>query len=285
MKEMLKRTAAGAMFAALLLAGPANALAGKYEKLVQKDIEEFRAYFAEEFPEVKLEEYANGVYAIDENARMQWEEMEEFPPYELAIEDGRKLFETPFKNGKSYGEFFKDNGAVRHRYPYFDKKRGEVVTLEMAINEWREANGEKPLKYKKGDIAKLSAYMASLSRGKVVDIEVDSKEAYEAYMKGKEFFYSKRGKLNMSCAGCHMQYTGRRLRAEIISPALGHPTHFPVYRSKWGEIGTLHRRYGGCNNNIGAKPFPAQSEQYRNLEFFQMVMSNGLPFNGPGSRK
>jgi sulfur-oxidizing protein SoxA len=47
----------------------------------------------------------------------------------------------------------------------------------------------------------------------------------------------------------------------------------------------LHRRYGGCNENIRAKAFAPQSEEYRNLEFFQTVMSSGLEFNGPGSRK
>ena len=82
----------------------------------------------------------------------------------------------------------------------YDEKKGTVVTLEMAINECRVANGEKPLEYKGGDIAKISAYMAFISRGKPVDVKVESEGAYKAYMKGKEFFYAKRGQLNMSCA-------------------------------------------------------------------------------------
>jgi peroxiredoxin family protein len=67
--------------------------------------------------------------------------------------------------------------------------------------------------------------------------------------------------------------------------ALGHLTHFPVYRSKWGGLGTTHRRYGGCNKQVRAKPFPAQSEEYRALEYFHTYMSNGLAVNGPGARK
>ena len=256
-----------------------------YSALVNKDIEEFRAYFTERFPEVELDDFADGVYAIDDNAREQWLAMEDFPPYSIAVEEGQVLFENSFSNGKTYTDCFPEGGAVRHNYPYFDEQRNMVVTLEMAINECRSANGEPPLEYKKGDIAKISSYMAYISRGKPVEVKVSSQGAYEAYLKGKEFFYAKRGQLNMSCAGCHMRYSGRRLRSEVISPALGHPVHFPVFRLKWGEIGTLQRRYAGCNRNIGAKPLAIQGEEYRNLEFFQTVMSNGMHFNGPASRK
>jgi sulfur-oxidizing protein SoxA len=58
-----------------------------------------------------------------------------------------------------------------------------------------------------------------------------------------------------------------------------------VFRSKWGALGTLHRRYGGCQNNVRGTALKAQGEEYRNLEFFMSYMSNGLAVNGPGSRK
>ncbi|AAM72253.1 MAG TPA: sulfur oxidation c-type cytochrome SoxA [Chlorobaculum sp.] len=286
MKKTIQR---GLFTGALVLmtamtAKPANAEVN-YQALVDADVKAFQGFFRKEFPDVKLEDFGNGVYALDEDARKQWKEMEEFPPYELDVEAGKALFNKPFANGKSLASCFPNGGAVRGMYPYFDEKRKEVVTLEMAINECRVANGEKPYAWEKGDIARVSAYIASISRGQKVDVKVKSKAAYDAYMKGKKFFYAKRGQLNMSCSGCHMEYAGRHLRAEIISPALGHTTHFPVFRSKWGEIGTLHRRYAGCSNNIGAKPFAPQSEEYRDLEFFQTVMSNGLKYNGPASRK
>ncbi|HCD36789.1 MAG TPA: sulfur oxidation c-type cytochrome SoxA [Chlorobium sp.] len=274
---------AALIVSAVVASGPAQAK--NYQKLVDADVKEFQAYFQQDFPDVKLADFADGVYALNADARQQWKEMEEFPPYELDVEAGKKLFNTPFANGKSLADCFPNGGAVRGQYPYFDEKRGEVVTLEMAINECRVANGEKPYAWKKGDLAKVSAYIAYISRGQKIDVKVKSKAAYEAYLNGKKFFYAKRGMLNMSCSGCHMEYAGRQLRADIISPALGHTTHFPVFRSKWGELGTLHRRYEGCNKNVGAKPLAPQSEEYRDLEFFQTVMSNGMEFNGPASRK
>ena len=73
--------------------------------------------------------------------------------------------------------------------------------------------------------------------------------------------------------------------ADTVSPAFGHATSWPVFRSKWQAMGTLHRRFAGCHNNIRANPYKAQGEEYRNLEYFVTYMSNGLEYNGPAARK
>ena len=75
------------------------------------------------------------------------------------------------------------------------------------------------------------------------------------------------------------------LRAERLSAAIGHATHWPVYRGKWERVGVLHRRFQECNSQVRAEPLPHQSESYRNLEFFLTYMSNGMELNGPASRK
>lgn len=251
------------------------------------DLKEFRDFFKQRFPKVAFADYANGVGAIDAAARAEWQAIEEFPPYELNVQSGKKLFETPFKNGAHYADCFANGGiGIRQNYPYFDTKTGQVKTLELEINECRARNGEAALEYTKGDLADISAYMAYTSRGKRFNIKVP-KPALDAYARGRLFYFSKRGQLNLSCADCHMQNAGHRLRAEILSPELGHTTHFPVYRSnpEWGDLGTLHRRYMGCNSQVRAKPLAPQSESYRDLEFFETYISNGLPVNGPAVRK
>ncbi len=267
---------------ALLLAVPLGVAASP-----EQDLAEFRAHYAKRFPNTPFDDYINGVYSIDPESRAQWEEIEEFPPYELSISRGEELFKTPFANGKTYADCFPNGGiGIRQNYPYFDTDRGEVITLELAINECRTANGEKPLKWKRGPIADISAYMAYTSRGNIIDIKIpDDPRALAAYERGKKHFYQKRGQLNMACADCHKFYTGYKVRADLLSPALGHLSHFPVYRSKWGGMGTTHRRYGGCNAQVRAKPYAAQSEEYRALEYFHTYMSNGLAVNGPGARK
>jgi len=277
MKKLL-----AALSLATLLAAPYIANATP-----QQDLEEFQNFYKERFPNTPFEDFVNGVYSIDAASREQWEDIEEFAPYELNISNGESLFNTPFANGKTYASCFENGGiGIRQNYPYFDTDRGEVITLELSINECREANGEKPLKWKRGPIADISAYMASTSTGNVFDIKIpDDPRALAAYERGKKHFYQKRGQLNMACADCHKFYSGNMVRADLLSPALGHLTHFPVYRSKWGGLGTTHRRYGGCNAQVRAKSFPAQGEEYRALEYFHTYMSNGLAVNGPGARK
>ena len=245
-------------------------------------------FYKKRFPEAEIADYVNGIYAVDADSRDQWNELEEFPPYEFDVEAGETLFNTPFANGQSYADCFENGGiGIRQNYPYWNKEQGTVKTLEMEINECREKNGEKPLKWGKGPIAQISAYMAWTSRDNTIDIKIpeDDKRALAAYLEGKKFFYTKRGQLNLSCANCHMQGSNIRIRADLPSPALGHTTHFPVFRSKWGELGTLHRRYKGCHQDSRSKPLEMQSEAYRNLEYFQTYMSNGLVVNGPGARK
>lgn len=253
----------------------------------QSDNEVIRAFFESRFPGIELSELANGVYAFDENAREQWLDIEVFPPYEYALEHGETLFETPFANGKSYSDCFANGGiGIRQDYPKFDHETGQVITLELAINHCRTSNDEQPLPYGRGDIAAISAYMAKTSEGEQINVVVpDDPRALAAYEAGKKLFYERRGQLNMACATCHVQAAGGQIRADILSPALGHVTHFPAYRFAWEELGTIQRRYAGCNTQVRAKPFELQSEEYRNLEYFHAHMSNGLPVNGPGSRK
>lgn len=254
----------------------------------EQDLKKIRHYFQERFPAVPFDEFANGVYALNEDARYSWKEIEEFPPYEDDVEKGKELFETPFKNGHRYSDCFENNGiAIAHKFPYWDSLKSTVTTLALAINKCRRANGEKTLNYKRGEITRLLSYMAFTSRGNRIKVVIPKKEkkARDAYEKGKAFYYKRRGQLNFSCATCHVQNAGLRARAETLSAALGHATGWPVYREKWNELGTLHRRFIGCSNRIRAKSFKPQSEVYRNLEYFLTYISNGLPFNGPSYRK
>ncbi len=244
-------------------------------------------FYKKRLPLVPLSEYSNGVYAIDKAGRENWIAIEEFPPYGPAIDEGVEMWDTPFKNGKGYKDCFTEGPGVAHRYPYWDRDKGMVITLAMDVNQCRKDNGEKPFKYNKGKITQILAYIAFSSRGMKTNVVVpkDDPRALEAYKMGRKFYYTKRGQLNYACSDCHMKNVGRYLRSEILSPAMGHTTGWPVYRSTWNNMGTLHRRFRGCTSQLRARPFKAQSEEYRNLEYFLTYMSNGLPMNGPSARK
>ena len=87
-----------------------------------------REFFSQRFPNIDLNEMINGLYAFDEGAREQWLEMEDFPPYEIAIEDGEAAFNETFANGKTYADCFANGGmGVKQDFPYFDTDSGEVI--------------------------------------------------------------------------------------------------------------------------------------------------------------
>jgi sulfur-oxidizing protein SoxA len=167
----------------------------------EEDQKLFRDHFENRFPNTEFSDYKNGVYSIDASSREQWESIEDFPPYELNIDQGEELFNQPFKNGNTYATCFENSGiAVRQNYPYFDESTNQVMTLELAINNCRKRNGEKPLSYYKGGpMADISAYMAYTSRGNKFDVKIpNSQEALDAYEAGKKLYFTKVGQLNFS---------------------------------------------------------------------------------------
>jgi sulfur-oxidizing protein SoxA len=246
----------------------------------------FRAYFTKKFPKLALNDFVNGPYSMDADLRKQWQQIEELPPYDFAIERGKQMFATPFKNGKSYGDCFQDKGiGIRQNYPYFDEKSGEVITLELALNRCRETNGEAPFSYVKDEMASLTAYMTYTSRGKPFDIKIpNDPRALAAFQNGERYFYTRRGQLNFSCASCHVQNPGNHIRTEVLAPALGILNAMPIYRSEWNSMGTISRRFVTCNSQTRGVPLEPQDEDFRDVEYFLSYMANGLPIAGPAAR-
>jgi sulfur-oxidizing protein SoxA len=250
------------------------------------DFKAFRDYFTNKFPNVPLNDFVNGPYSMDAELRKQWQAIDDFPPYDFAVDRGKQMFATPFRNGKTYGDCFADKGiGIRQNYPYFDVNAGEVVTLELALNRCRETNGEEPYSYVKDEMASLTAYMAFTSRGKPFDIKIpNDPRALAAYQNGEKYFYTRRGQLNFSCASCHVQNPGNHIRTEVLAPALGILNAMPIYRSEWNGMGTISRRFVTCNSQVRGVPLQPQDEDYRDVEYFLSYMGNGLPISGPGAR-
>jgi sulfur-oxidizing protein SoxA len=273
------------LIAALFLAGARPAAAADAIN-PDADFKAFRDYFTKKFPNVPLNDFVNGPYSMDAGLRKQWEAIEDFPPYDFAVDRGKNMFATPFKNGKTYGDCFPNKGiGIRQDYPYFDLKTGEVITLELALNRCRETNGEAPYSYVKDEMASLTAYMAFTSRGKPFDIKIpNDPRARAAYENGAKYFYSRRGQLNFSCASCHVQSAGEHIRTEVLAPALGILAAMPIYRSEWGGMGTISRRFVTCNSQVRGVPLEPQDENYRDVEYYLSYMANGLPISGPGAR-
>jgi len=300
--KVIKITALLALTTSALSAGEFNAQAEKdrkalieYTEAKFKDADKNRAFFPystddelkNNFPKgIKHAAFGLGSYAFNSRGKSQYDDIKEMPPYEDAIDAGEELYTKKFANGKSFKDCFPKTD-IAGDYPMFDDKKGAVVTITSAIDECLVSNGEKSWNMKKGKSAQLQAYFsfATQEAGKKVDIKIESKAAQDAYERGKKEYYSQRGYLKLSCATCHVQGAGQRVRAEYMSPLLGQTTHFPVFRLKWEGLGTLERRMNGCNKDQGENPHKPKSVWMKELLYFMAYMSNGMAVDGPDIRK
>jgi len=254
----------------------------------EQDQQDLIKYFTTKYPNVKLEDYVYGALAFDPDSKAQYDAIMEFPPFDSQIEEGRKMWETPFKNGKTYADCMPNGGKqIAGNYPMFDEAKGKVVTLENVVNDCRVANGEAPFKLSDPKtIGVLSAYMRTLSDGMIMNIKVQSPKAMAAYEDGKKTFYSRKGQRNFACASCHMQNAGNRLRSELVSPVVGQAVHWPGFFIGGDTLVTLQNQYSFCFTMVLRAVPPAEdSTTMNNLEYFHSAMSNGLPMKASVFRR
>lgn len=282
------------LLAALGIAGivATPAVAGPAE-----DLKQFRDYFKKKFPTVKFDAYADGLYALpgNEEYKASWEAYNEFPPFELGLANGKKDWETPFPNGKTFASCFKNGGKnVAQNYPYWDDKSQKVRTAEMDVMDCAKKNGGKQA-YLTADLdkdakarvalAEVTAHFYSLSRGQRISIDLSKPGAVKAYEAGKKFWWARRGQLNFSCSNCHVDLAGRNFGGnQPLSAGLGHTTAWPAQRLDWGRLETIHFRYKTCNGQVRAKGLKHGAEIYNNLELYEKYMSSGLPLTAPSMR-
>lgn len=225
---------------------------------------------------VKADEFAAGTYAWDMIGKMSRDDQMDMPPFEDNIDKGEALYEKHIKQCLP-------NPAIVGDYPQFNSKTGKVDTLSEVIVNCAKGQGlkggKKGWNLKGGKTADVQAYMSAMSQEeeKAIDIKISSAAAQAAYEEGKEEFYSQRGYFKLSCATCHVDGSGKRVRLQFMSSTLGHVTHFPVYRVGKGKLFTLEGRLGGCNRDTGEKPHKPGSDWSSNVLYFMSYMSNGMP--------
>lgn len=245
-----------------------------------------RAFLAARFPGKPFEDYVLGAFMFSADARRHYDDIMAFPPFEVDLERGRRLWETPLRDGSTYAGCLPSGGQlIAGLYPRFDEASGRLVIFEDLLNDCRRAAGEEA--YRHDDMQTmglLTAWARTLSDGMAMDIRVDSPRARARYESGKSLFHRRIGQMNFSCANCHVDNAGRVMRMETISPALGQATHFPVFRGG-DALYTLHARYTRCMEQVRAQPFPMGGEAFRDLEYYHAYLSNGLPLKSSVYRR
>lgn len=209
-------------------------------------------------------------------------------PGMFAVELGRELWnraEGP--EGRScascHGDAEASMRSVAARYPKFDAQIGGLMNLELRVNA--ERNGRMkvaPLAYESEELLSLTSFIALQSRGEpmAVDVEGPSRPFFE---QGREFYYARRGQLDLSCAQCHEERVGERLRGDVISQ--GQINGFPIHRLTWRAMVSRHRIFAWCNTSVRAEPYAYGSPEYLGLELFLAWRGRGLPIETPAVRR
>lgn len=168
------------------------------------------------------------------------------------------------------------------RYPAFDARAGRPVDLGQRINQCRVQHQKaEPLRHESQELLSLESWVALQSRGMPIAPPDDARlDPYR--QRGAQRFTQRMGQLNLSCAQCHDDLSGRRLGSSQIPQA--HPEGYPVYRLEWQGMGSLQRRLRNCMNGVRAEPFAFDALEMTELELYLALRAKGMALSSPAVR-
>lgn len=179
------------------------------------------------------------------------------------------------------GDLDLSRAAAEH--PKYDARSARLVNLEGRINLCRQRHqNAAPFAYETAELLSITAYVASLSQGVPVQVEIPA-QMETAYQQGRDYFFTRRGQMNLSCSQCHDDNWGQKLRGDTISQ--GHGNGFPAYRLEWQALGSLHRRFRDCDAGVRAEPYAYGSDIYVALELYLAKRAEGLAMETPAVRR
>lgn len=181
-----------------------------------------------------------------------------------------------------HGEPESLRGASTH-YPRIDGETAGIINLEGRINRCRTEQMQlDAVPYESEILLALTTLVAHQSRGLPMNLEVAA--VAEPFLEeGRRFYYQRRGQLDLSCANCHVENAGKRLRGDVISQ--GQINGFPIYRLTWEDLGSTHRMFALCNEAVRAEPYALGSKEYLSLELYVTIRGWGLKVESPVVRR
>lgn len=231
-----------------------------------------------------VDEIVSGwVYRSEETQALQMDDFDN--PAMIFVDEAIEVWDTVDGGaGKSCASCHEDVESMRGVRTVMPKvtESGELWALEDYINNCRtERMQAEAWKWEAPEMVNMTALISLQSRGMPVNVAIDG-PAQAYWEQGKEIYYTRVGQLNMACSHCHEDNYGNNIRADHLSQ--GQINGFPVYRLKWAGMGSIHRRFKGCMDNIRATPYKRGSDEFTALELYIASRGNGLSVEGPSVR-
>lgn len=229
--------------------------------------------------------YSGWRFRSDETQALQADDFDN--PAMIAVDFGAELWGTPDgESGQSCADCHGDIesfAGLRAQMPKWSEAAGAPWTLEDWINWSREEHQKaEPWKWESDEMLAMTALIGLQSRGMPMNVDISGPMA-EWAEKGKEVYYTRYGQLDLACANCHENNWGNMIRADHLSQ--GHINGFPTYRLKWQGLGSLHRRFKGCMEQVRAEPFERGSDEFTALETYLASRGQGLAVETPSVRQ
>lgn len=255
---------------------------------VRQEIRVFQQFFERRFPALQLSEFNNGAYSLPQSAGLKkgWEMLMGIPPYEHAMIEAREAWLQQF-DGNSLAQCMSTYPPA-NQFPF--ALPDGIITAEQAVNNCLKRLGKPPHRLGSAELTALVAVFREQANGKFVEVDPDDPSMRQMYRRGRTVFWSRRGQNNFSCATCHVNNAGNRLRGEVLSAALGQTAGFPLYSlSRVVDTGnsawiSLHEQYARCYTRSGAVPLPSHHEDMLALQIYQTLNDTGVMLRAPGFR-
>jgi len=199
-------------------------------------------------------------------------------PGELFVEEGKELFFRKGPSGQTLEacDFGKGPGVLEGVYailPRYFPDTGRVEDLETRVYTcMQRVQGFKPEEIKRDEVKAITTYIASFSSKAKIQVVPKHPAELAMYNLGRELWYQRAGARDMSCAVCHEQNAGKRVRlSPVRSPKEGLGNEWPAYRFEADKLYTMEDRIAFCYDSIAIPAPEFYSEPYIALTLYMLA--------------
>lgn len=201
-------------------------------------------------------------------------------PGYLWVEKGKALFKTSGCQDCHTPDDFK---RAFESFPKIHRTSKGLINLQGQINYCRTERLQKEaMPYENEDMLGLVSFVKNQSLGSELEYTMTD-DLRPHFEEGKDYFFQRRGQFNLSCAQCHDQNWGMKMRGDTVSQ--GQINGFPAFRNDWQTLGSAHRRFQACNEGVRAQTSELGSLEYLQLEVYLMARGAGLKTETPSIRR
>jgi L-cysteine S-thiosulfotransferase len=173
--------------------------------------------------------------------------------------------------------------GIAANYPKWDADAKRPINIELQIDKCRvEDMGAEAYKFDAEEQKALTTVVKYQSLGTPVKLDLAQGELQSWWDRGKDYYYTRFGQLNLACASCHEANAGQYIRADHLSQ--GQVNGFPTYRLKQADMVSLHNRFRGCVRDTRAETPKAFSDDLMALEVYVTWRGAGLSVETPSVR-